>query len=465
MNNQDTQNAREYFTPDEQDAIIEEITKPVGEDRPIAQVDTGIEPGGRKKHVWYQSTQFQYGVILSGCILIGWVGNAIINGGKQPQVVASSEQQQIAALKKRLAKAEANKANQTRENSALTQGAQFDAIPLDGQNDKATPVSNTPTTPAKPTTPHPPSAQSQQRPIASRNTVRVTPTRRYAPPPRVTRPVYRPTRPNYQAQPKLKLKAEPKITLANCVEFVQGGVDVPACAKHRIKIRKTPQSQPVTFNPAPKPIQQRPIKPIQLTPYKPPTQTAYVPKSKPVKPSYEVNYLAGEIQTVDQYEQEFYGSGQTKSVPQLGRMMAKVIDHVEWLSPEDAQQLIIPLQITSGPNKGQTAEAKITKINGLQFTAHVVSLNGREIEPGRLELRRKNTKYLRAEMKRQGGVSFGKRLLGTVAAIGGEVASDQLANVRGGNHISGLIPRSGQSRQQITQYWRFDGEVEIVPIS
>ena len=85
---------------------------------------------------------------------------------------------------------------------------------------------------------------------------------------------------------------------------------------------------------------------------------------------------------------------------------------------------------------------------------------------GTMEVRRKNTKYLRAQLKRQGGESFGDRVMGTVAAIGGEIATDQLADVRGGNHISRLVshPQRQRGRQEVTQYWRFDGEVELVPV-
>ncbi|NJR56386.1 MAG: hypothetical protein HC768_18610 [Acaryochloris sp. CRU_2_0] len=52
-----------------------------------------------------------------------------------------------------------------------------------------------------------------------------------------------------------------------------------------------------------------------------------------------------------------------------------------------------------------------------------------------------------------------------MTAIGGEIASDQLANVRGGNHLSRLMPNSSQQGQQVTQYWRFAGKVEIVPVN
>ncbi|NJM68676.1 MAG: hypothetical protein HC851_24935, partial [Acaryochloris sp. RU_4_1] len=127
--------------------------------------------------------------------------------------------------------------------------------------------------------------------------------------------------------------------------------------------------------------------------------------------------------------------------------------------------VIIPLQITSGPQKGQTAEAKIAQINGLQFTAHLISLNGQEVEPEKFELRRQNTKYLRADLKHQGGESFGDKILGTVTAIGGEIASDQLANVRGGNQISRLVSSPRQQGREVTQYWKFDGKVEIVPVN
>jgi hypothetical protein len=233
---------------------------------------------------------------------------------------------------------------------------------------------------------------------------------------------------------------------------------VPECASYRIS-KKTTAAEPIVNTPqkpASRPLAKKPVK------------LAFNPTSKPVvksKPSYQVNYAAGEIQTVDQFQEEFYGTGDPTGTPQLSRMEAKVIDHVEWLTPEDAQKVIIPLKITSGSQKGQTAEAKIGQINGLQFTAYLVSLNGQEVEPEKFELRRQNTKYLRADLKHQGGESFGDKVLGTVTAIGGEIASDQLANVRGGNHLSRLVPNSNQRGQEVTQYWRFDGKVEIVPVN
>jgi hypothetical protein len=235
---------------------------------------------------------------------------------------------------------------------------------------------------------------------------------------------------------------------------------VPACASYGIQEKANPQQQPVVFNKNPKPTAKQPI---QLKPLNKSTRVAYTPKAKP---SYQVNYMAGEIQTVDQFQEEFYGTANPTGTPQLARMEAKVIDHVEWLTPEDAQKVIIPLKITSGSQKGQTAEAKIGQINGLQFTAYLVSLNGQEVEPEKFELRRQNTKYLRADLKHQGGESFGDKVLGTVTAIGGEIASDQLANVRGGNHLSRLVSNPNQrGGQEVTQYWRFDGKVEIVPVN
>ena len=269
--------------------------------------------------------------------------------------------------------------------------------------------------------------------------------------------------------PSLLAKSKPSgPSLSECVGYVERSINVPGC--NRYQISQKPQSSLQTASIGKISNVTRPT--YTPRPQAKPVKLAFGNKSKAkprttVKPDYQVNFMAGEIQTVDQFEAEFYGAGQSATAPTRTSMKAKVIDHVEWLSPQEAQQMVIPLKITSGPHKGQTAEAKIQQMNGLQFTAHVVSINGQNIEPETMEVRRKNTKYLRAQLKRQGGESFGDRVMGTVAAIGGEIATDQLADVRGGNHISRLVsnPQRQRGRQEVTQYWWFDGEVELVPVS
>lgn len=460
MDKKEAQDGRELFSSPEDDEILEGIVEKKEEDRPISQVMTDIEPGGRKTHRWFMSPKHQTLAIGTGFLAVGLLAHWIIFGGQRPKAVVTREQKEIAALKKKVAYFEGQGQTKTRENSALTQGAQFEAIPMEGQpdpkKDGAFQVSNRQTPPtATPTPPRPPA--TNRRPVTARNTVPV-PRRTYTPSPRLPQ-ARRPPISTFRQQ----TKAQSAPSLNNCVEFVQSGVNVPACGRYKISLKQTPASKPITLGQTPKPAIAR-----NPTPFKRPAKpvlTAYAqPKASQTKPDYQVNFMAGEIQTMDQYQEEMYGSGQKTGKATLvpAKFTARVIDHVEWTSPQEAQQIVIPLVITSGQLQGQEAEAKITSLNGVQFTAQLTTLNGQEVEPGAYELRKKNTKYLRAQHKRQGGSNLGNRLLGTVAAIGGEIASDQLANVRGGNHISGLVPRAGQSRQQITQYWKFDGNVEIV---
>ncbi|NJR56387.1 MAG: hypothetical protein HC768_18615 [Acaryochloris sp. CRU_2_0] len=243
-------------------------------------------------------------------------------------------------------------------------------------------------------------------PVRTQNTVRIPRRWSNVSPPyslMARRPVARPPIRSFPSPPSIRSAQSQKPSLDSCIGYFERNVSVPGCASYRIS-KNTTAAQPIVKSPSTPAVRPRPIA-------KNPLKLAFNPTTKPTakrKPDYQVNYAAGEIQTVDQFEQEFYGSGQT-SAPQLSRMTAKVVDRVEWLTPEDAQKVIIPLIITSGPQKGQTAEAKITQINGLQFTAHVVNLNGQEIESGKLELRNKNTKYLRADLKRQGGESLGTK--------------------------------------------------------
>lgn len=290
------------------------------------------------------------------------------------------------------------------------------------------------------------------QPVRPQNIVRVpqrAPRRILSRPVATSRPAARPTRPTVQKPSGPSLN--------ECVGYLDSNVNVPGCSKY--KLSKKP-AVPITNTP-PSP----PPRKILPKPAAKPVKLAYVPKpTAPKKPSYEVNYMAGEMQTEEQFMEEFYGSGASSKPKAAQPIEAKVIDKIEWLGDQDAQQLIIPLKITKGSRKGQTAEAKITSMNGTQFVAHVVSLNGSPVEPGTMELRNKGTKYLMAKIKTQGGSSFGNRLLGTALAIGGEAVSDQVGNFRGGNHINRLLP-SQQRSQRGGQYFEFKGNVQIVSVS
>lgn len=464
MSQIEAQEGRALFTTPEQDSVIETLAEPLEDDRPISVIDTGIVPEGRKTHLWYMDSRIQGVAIFIVVSIVGLIVHKILFGGGTPKIVVAGEAQQIADLKQRLSQYEDNDEAKLKENASLTQGAQFESIPMDGQQnpkkDGAT-LANNPrpgTVSTNPrANPQPSPSTPARRPVTSRNS-----RPRYTSPPRPLSS-YRPA--VVAAKPRTQLRAEPKPTLDNCVEFVQGGINVPACAKHRISVKKEPAAKPITLGQAPTPTVPRPTKPIKLTPYKRPTLTAYAkPKAPKAKPSHQVNFLAGEIQTIDQYEQEFYGSGPSSqsTTPKVSKMSAKVVRHVEWRSQDEAQRVVIPLTITSGPHKNQSAEAKITSLNGTQFTAELTKIGNENVKPGQYTVEQKNTKYLLAQHKSQGGSNFGKQILGAALAVGGEVASDQLANVRGGSHISNLVPRGGQQQGASGQYWKFSGSVDIV---
>lgn len=427
----------------------------IAEGRPINDLEKMVDPGDKVKHPYYLQPWFRIGSIAIPLLILGFVGYKLW-GPKPPVVMALGDKdKQIIDLTERLQDTQGKVAELKQKNMGLTQAADLEPFEQRQKRLKQLQAQKQQAQKAKQKKPVPVGG----KPVQPKNTVRV-PRRLYGnPSPKRT---YTPAKPS----PSLLAKSKPSgPSLNECVGYVERSMNVPGCNRHQISqkqksspqtaaIGKIPKASRPTYTPRPQ------AKPVKL---------AFASKSKPqpkAKPDYQVNFMAGEIQTVDQFEAEFYGSGQSAAQPTRTSMKAKVIDHVEWLSPQDAQQLVIPLKITSGPHKGQTAEAKIQQMNGLQFTAHVVSINGQAIEPGTMEVRRKNTKYLRAQLKRQGGESFGDRVIGTVAAIGGEIATDQLADVRGGNHISRLVsnPQRQRGRQEVTQYWRFDGEVEIVPV-
>lgn len=450
MDNKEAEAGRNFFLSDIDEEMTAELAEPIGVDRPISTVETGLDPGGEKSHKWYMDTRFHGALVASGFIFLAFIINWGVNGGGRPPAVVARETQEIADLKRKLHKSELKAQGSQQANTGLTQGAQFDAVPL-----------NTP--PGKPGQPKPTSqkpqlatASSRRKPVSPRNTVRV---------PRRSITSGYPRSPQRVAVAPRKTLARPfkpsGPSLSDCVGYAQTGLVVPACSGHRIKEKTEPKQAPISIGQKPRLPARRPV---NLTPYKPPTKTAYAPRPEKVQPSYKVNYLAGEIQTIDQYEQEFYGSGQKDSPVKKVMMTAKVIDLVEWDSAQVAQETVIPLKITSGPYKGQGAEAKITKLNGLQFTAHLITLNNQPVEAGKMELRRKNTRYLRAKIKRHGGSSFKDQIVATGLGIAGEVASNRLANVEGGNRLSGLVPQGNRSRGQVSQTWRFDGDVEIHPM-
>ncbi|MGR3277871.1 hypothetical protein ACSYAD_22495 [Acaryochloris marina NIES-2412] len=427
----------------------------IAEGRPINDLEKMVDPGDKVKHPYYLQPWFRIGFIAIPLIILGFVGYKLW-GPKPPVVMALGDKdKQIIDLTEKLQQSELEKAQLSQDNMGLTQAADLEPFQQRQKRLKQQQLKQQ-------------QAQKQQaqknpvqvggKPVQPKNTVRV-PRRLYGTP--TPKRSYTPAKPS----PSLLAKSSGP-SLNECVGYVERNIKVPGCNRYQIS-QKPQSSQTNSIGKIPKAT--RPA--YTPRPQTKPVKLAFASKSKAksrtkVKPNYQVNFMAGEIQTVDQFEAEFYGSGQSAAQPTRTSMKAKVIDHVEWLSPQDAQQMVIPLKITSGPHKGQTAEAKIQQMNGLQFTAHVVSINGQKIEPGTMEVRRKNTKYLRAQLKRQGGESFGDRVMGTVAAIGGEIATDQLADVRGGNHISRLVsnPQRQRGRQEVTQYWKFDGEVEIVPV-
>ncbi|ABW33450.1 hypothetical protein [Acaryochloris marina] len=420
----------------------------IAEGRPINDLEKLVDPGDKVKHPYYLQPWFRIGSIAIPLIILGFVGYKIW-GPKPPVVMALGDKdKQIIELTEKLQQSELEKAQLTQDNMGLTQAAELEPFQ---QRQKRLKQQAQKARQAKQKKPVPVGG----KPVQRQNTVSL-PRRLYrSPSPKSS---FTPANPS----PSLLAKGP---SLSECVGYVERNINVPGCKRYQIS--QKPQSSPQTNSIVKNPTVPRPA--YTPRPQTKPVKLAFASKSKSkprkkVTPDYQVNFMAGEIQTVDQFEAEFYGAGQSATAPTRTSMKAKVIDHVEWLSPQEAQQMVIPLKITSGPHKGQMAEAKIQQMNGLQFTAHVVSINGQAIEPGTMEVRRKNTKYLRAQLKRQGGESFGDRVMGTVAAIGGEIATDQLVDVRGGSHISRLVSNPQRRTREVTQYWRFDGEVELVPV-
>lgn len=447
---------RSLFSAEESE-LLEGVGQTFQQEDPLAELDMELlEPGGEKRPPAYKDTRYQ-GAVLAGVLLLGMLGLAkfVLQGADASSSELAPQDSQAQAYKAEADRYRNEVEQQRGENAHLTQGAQFQSVPMTPSKPPQVPGRTQPTpTQNKPTAVASRPAATPKR-VKPRNTVSLS---RYRPKPPSFPKVSNPPR---RAKPQVSKPKAP--SLGECAEFIQTGLVVPACSKYGISEKKEVAQAPVTLPRSPQPVTSRP--PINLQPYKPPTKTAYAPKTvrKP-KPSYKVNYLAGEIQTVDQYEQEINSSSSGVATVQKVAMKAKVADLIEWDSAQTAQEVVIPLKITSGSRKGQMAEAKITKLNGLQFTAHLISLNNEPVEPDAFELRRKGTRYLRAEIKRHGGTSFKDRVVAAGLGIAGEAVSNELAGVRGGNHISSLVPRGGsQNGGQVSQTWRFDGGVDIVP--
>lgn len=469
---------REIFTPDEEETLVTlaedlPVDSDTAVDRPISMLDTGIAPEGRTTHVWYQHSMFQ------GAVIVVVIGSAfllfhsvLMAGNKKPKIVVAGDAEQVSHLKRKNKDQENRNTQQQQQNLGLTQEAQFEAIPVDPANpsgpQKLVPVSNTTAaqTRTTPATAAPPTARtntpSRGRVPQSRNTVAMARRPAYTP---AARPPSRVYRSPVARQPAKSSKP----SLSDCVQWTQSGVNVAGCNGYKITMAAAPQAEPVTLGnrtnaalSTPAPITRKPIKPINLKRYVPPKIAALGPTAKTRKTGPGVNLMAGEIQTMDQYEAEMTGSSPQSAAVNVPTMQAKVVRHVEWRSEAEAQKIIIPLTITSGPKKGQSAQAKITSLAGTQFTAELTKIGSEPVKPGQYVLEQKNTAFLLAKSKNQGGSSFGKQVLGAALAVGGEVASDQLGGVRGGNHISNLVPSGGQQLGPTGQYWKFEGKVSIV---
>ena len=449
----DIEKGRDLFALDpEEEATLNKIAKPIGIDRPITEIDPDVEPGGPKTHKWFMNPRFHAGLAITGLSILGFFVYWLI-GGMNQKTQAANVDREKEALEQEVRKYRSRDADSRRENLNLTQANQFSAVPLESDQKKGKPSAKNTTPASVPATP----TLAPQR-VRPQNTVRMPRRSTYTP-----RPVRPPARISAPPRSASVASKPPAPSISDCTEYVRTGVIVPACKVHRISLKQEPAQKPIDvgrqFKPAPA------SKPIKLTPYKPPTTAAARSTRKaPTKPSGpKINYLAGQIPTMEQYQQQHFGAGSSTRTP-IGakKIKAKVEDFVEWDSPQVAQQMVIPLTITEGPQKGLPAEAKIVQLNGVQFRAEVVSINGEPVEPGTMELRKGNTAYLRADIKRRGGVSFKDRLVSTGLAIAGEAASDQLVNVRGGNHVSNLVSQNRNGGQPITQTWRFSGNVVIV---
>lgn len=466
MTNTDVDTARKTFTTDEQDQVITALAEPIS-DRPIEKVQPRVSayPGGRKSHRWYQSSKVQYGIIFAIALAIISILSSLLGGGSKSPNAQANESSEIKQLKSDLVKVTKEKQNLAESNAQLTQSAQFHQIPVENPNSKQT-------TP-KPGQRLPPTSNSSQRTrVKPQNTVRIPKNSLSRSTPSSQRLITPPPARSASIQPSsVKPVKSDGPSLSECIDIVRQDLEVDACNKHRIKKKSTPEQTPIKIGRTPKPLANKPINLKKIDRNQIPSTVAFAKKTKPVsKKDYQVNFAQGQIQTEEQFNEEFYGSGSTATAgAKYPAMKARLAEAIDWTSPKEAQGMTIPLKITSGPKQGQSAEAKITQMNGTQFTAHVTRINGQEVEPGTIELRRKGTRFLKADIKTQGGSnSFGQKIINTAAAIGGEVVSDKLANVRGGNHISKLVEQDNfnSSGSPTSQYLRFkSGEIELVPVS
>ncbi|NJR57273.1 MAG: hypothetical protein HC768_23770 [Acaryochloris sp. CRU_2_0] len=120
MSNQEVQQGRELFTRNEQDEMLTALAQPLSQDRPIARLETGLEPGGRKTHRWYMNTKYQFVGIGGLMILVGLVGHHLIFGGQKSPDVVARENKTIQELRTKLKQRDDEDAAKTRENASLT---------------------------------------------------------------------------------------------------------------------------------------------------------------------------------------------------------------------------------------------------------------------------------------------------------------------------------------------------------
>lgn len=453
----------ELSQSDALEALLDE-GQPWEQDRPIdsVNVEANVEPK-RKELPMHMSSKLQLGLItvaVVGVVLgVAWFLGAFEG---EPTVALTDAQIENQKLRKE------NKELKDRENTRQTELTKSKAgakiTEFQGQKKGIPPgrvlVSDKANqSKAKPI---PAPRSPTQKPVSKANTVRLP--SRPRPIPRIPRSYAPKPAPRSYPRP-LSSSAPPKPpgpSLADRAGYLERGMQVPQCKKYGIKKTAPKPADSDTLlarRPTPKPVR----RPVRQT--RKPLELAYAQdaQQKPKSPNYQVNYMAGEMQTTEQFEAEFYGSnGAIQATTQ--RMKAKVVGVVQWLDPRTALGMVIPLEITSGPHKGLTAEAQITSIKGNQFTATVQSINNQPVKGG-YELHHSGTKFLMAKIKTQGGPKFGDRLLQTATAIAGDYVSDQVGNFRGGNNISRLLPNGQGSRNSTAQYFEFKGSVELVPPS
>jgi len=427
--------------------------------RPISQ----IQPNPQPKHVktlLNKDPKLQAVVCFSGVLTIG-LFSAWIFGyfDKKPSTALTPAQVQANDLASQNKALEDKFKQERQKNLTGNETAQFREFKEKARQQSKAPGSTIVTATARPQsqprrgqTPQPSNIIPVPRPPA----YNPRKTRAAAPP----RAVYSPPQPTFKPASKKKDRSALR---KECFQYAQNNLETAECKGIFSKINKPPQRNVLTAAVPPVPQQktsQRKYKPLKLS-----SSPAYKkPTKKPRKPSYQVNYAAGEMQTYQQFQDEFYGSGDRPSVSKTPeKFNAKIIGSLQWVTQEDAQAMAIPLEITTGKLKGQTAIAKIASMKGHQFTAYLTHINDVEVEENKYELTKKKTKYLQAKLKRQGGESFGSKILNAAVGIASDTVADRTANIQGGNRLTGLLPNGNRSQgQAISQYYEFKGDVEIV---